>query len=90
MDSGERHSVGGSAYSSVRIAAFMGLRIATQAYKEQQALRGQQGQVASGGAGMSAEQGRQTVDPGHPPPIYGGYLANIAPSALFHSLPNSR
>ncbi|GAX79685.1 hypothetical protein CEUSTIGMA_g7126.t1 [Chlamydomonas eustigma] len=41
IDSGIRHSVGGSDYGSVRVGAFMGLRIASEVEHEKKGLQGE-------------------------------------------------
>jgi hypothetical protein len=39
IDSGVRHSVGGSDYESVRVGTFMGMRIASEIEKRMQVIR---------------------------------------------------
>lgn len=58
--------MGGCDYGSVRIGAFMGLRIATEVARRQQ--------QASAGAKAEGSQ--------CPPPLCKGYLANLSPSAF--------
>lgn len=94
IDSGERHSVGGNSYGSVRIGAFMGLRIASQAAFDKQKKRHGVAAVEAGEPAEDvSEHKRRRMDANStqiqalrdcPAPICGGYLANLTPSAWVH------
>ncbi|KAF5828128.1 ribosomal protein S5 domain 2-type protein [Dunaliella salina] len=91
IDSGERHSVGGDSYGSVRIGAFMGLRIASQAaYNRQKSLHGAGAELKAGEPAEAASNKRRKTEAQGtlirssrdcPAPMFGGFLANLTPSA---------
>ncbi len=73
IDSGIRHAVTGADYGSVRVGAFMGYRIMAEIHAER--VSGRTGER------VISTLTRSPAHPLTPPPAWGGYLANVTPSA---------
>lgn len=82
IDSGIRHSVGGSDYGSVRVAAFMGLKIISDQRDSRStpALTSSVAEAATTAASCQSATGQ---------PAFGGYLANVTPSRFMQTFEQS-